>query len=123
MTAISPYSSKSANAYDGTNLSGGEGRLCAASAWLDGGTELVFLENARSALWTCLKFLELKQTDEVCIETTSGGPYISSCVTRTIESVCNWSRSVNSKTKLIIVIHEFGFPCNELKLKRLARAN
>ncbi len=60
---------------------------------------------------------------------TTDGPYISSCVTKTIEKVCRWSqpshksqghlpagRQVSHKIKLVIVIHEFGFPCPEWKV-------
>lgn len=99
--------------------SAGEASLRHPGKWLDAAQELSVFSNARSALWTCLRRLSLNRSDEVCIHTTSNGPYISSCVTRTIESVCVWSRRITSNTKLVLVIHEFGFPCDEYRMHTL----
>jgi hypothetical protein len=52
----------------------------------------------------------LTADDEVLISTTTGSPYISSCVTRAIESVCKWSQTPSDKTRAVFLIHEFGFP-------------
>ncbi len=52
----------------------------------------------------------LSSDDEVLISTTTGTPYISSCVTRAIESVCKWSQTPSDKTHAVFLIHEFGFP-------------
>src|SRR5579863_1942611 len=38
--------------------------------------------------------LKLKKQDDICIFNTSGSPYISSCVTKEIEKICNWSREI-----------------------------
>lgn len=89
------------------------------SLWLDEAVALEVFSNARSAMWACLKHLKLGEADEVCIATTSNGPYISSCVTRTIESVCSWSRTITKATRLVIVIHEFGFPVEESRMRQL----
>lgn len=81
------------------------------SFWLDGTKDLKFFDSGRSALLACLHNQNLKQNDEVLILTTTGGPYISSCVTKTIEKVCAWKREPSARTRTVLVIHEFGFPC------------
>lgn len=68
----------------------------------------------REAIKSALSFYHLDKDDEVAIFTTSGNFYVSGCVTRAIESFCNWSREVTSKTKVIFVIHEFGYPYREM---------
>jgi hypothetical protein len=77
--------------------------------WLDQAIDIKFFNAGRSALLACLKHLNLIENDEVFIVTTTQGPYISGCVTKTIERVCKWSRTFGRSTKLIMVIHEFGF--------------
>ena len=62
-------------------------------------------------LFRSLKQLRLKSTDEVLVVKNTGGPYISGCVTKTIEKVCRWSQIPSPKTRAVFVIHEFGFPC------------
>ena len=93
--------------------------LLRPQTWLDGARELVFTKSGRAAIRLCLLRSGLSGEDEVWIETTTGGPYVSGCVTGAIESVCKWSRKLTSKTKMILVIHEFGFPCSEEKMTRL----
>ncbi len=83
----------------------------APSFWFDHAQDLKFFDSGRSALLACLYDQNLKQTDEVLILTTTGGPYISSCVTNTIEKVCAWKRAPSTKTRVVLVIHEFGFAC------------
>ncbi|HLD69156.1 MAG TPA: DegT/DnrJ/EryC1/StrS family aminotransferase [Candidatus Omnitrophota bacterium] len=81
------------------------------SFWLDQAKDLKFLDSGRSALLACLEYEDIKRNDEVLILTTTGGPYISSCVTKTIEKICRWEREPSAKTRAVLVIHEFGFPC------------
>lgn len=81
------------------------------SFWLDQAQDLKFFDSGRSALLACLGQENLKRNDEVLILTTTGGPYISSCVTSTIEKICAWKRTPSAKTRAVLVIHEFGFPC------------
>ncbi len=66
--------------------------------------------NGREAIRLALKKYELQATDLVTILTTSQNFYISSCVTNTIESFCQWNRELTPETKLIFVNHEFGYP-------------
>ncbi len=79
--------------------------------WLDGASGLETFDSGRAALEHCLKRCGLKKNEEVLIVTTTQGPYISSCVTKTIEKVCRWSRQLTNKTRAALIIHEFGFPC------------
>jgi hypothetical protein len=119
--AISPYSQISQDSvFSDPLLVGMDKFRSAAASWLDGAAEISFFKNARSALWVCLKYLRLNSSDEVYIHTTSGGPYVSSCVTETIGAFCQSSRVIGLRTKLILIIHEFGFPCDESRMRQLA---
>src|SRR5437667_6187557 len=66
--------------------------------------------NGREAISLALEDLGLAADDEVLIETTSGGPYVSRCVTDGISRFCRWSRRQSEHTRAIFLIHEFGFP-------------
>ncbi len=66
--------------------------------------------NGREAIALALADLGLTGDDEVMIVTTSGGPYISNCVTEAIDRRCRWSRALGPKTRAVFLIHEFGFP-------------
>jgi perosamine synthetase len=81
------------------------------AAWLNEGESLRFCASGREAIAACLELERLGREDEVLILTTTEGPYISSCVTDTIEPVCAWSRQLTRRTKMALIIHEFGFPC------------
>ncbi|OGX24546.1 MAG: hypothetical protein A2787_07045 [Omnitrophica WOR_2 bacterium RIFCSPHIGHO2_01_FULL_48_9] len=91
--------------------------------WLDGATDIRWYASGRNALEACLRHLRFKKTDTVLIIKNTDGPYVSSCVTQTIEKVCRWSlasarqRVTSKEPRLILVIHEFGFPCPEEKIK------
>lgn len=121
MISISPFQGGSCQDASRTPLCGA-GLQCSLKpqAWLDGGTDFRFVKSGRSAISACLEHLGLSAGDEVFIETTTGGSYVSSCVTGAIDPVCRWSREFSSKTKLILVIHEFGVPCPAEKLRYLA---
>ncbi|AYA37197.1 hypothetical protein D3Y59_09120 [Hymenobacter oligotrophus] len=66
-----------------------------------------------------LKLLKLKPDDCITILTSTGNTYISGCVTREIEKVCQWSMKIEVNTKAIFVNHEFGIPFPNLaRLKK-----
>lgn len=67
-------------------------------------------KKARYAITVALEDLHLQKDDVVTILTTSGNFYVSGCVTKAIEAVCRWNREVTNETKVILVIHEFGYP-------------
>lgn len=73
-----------------------------------------YCKNGRHAISISLDYYKLKPTDCVTIFTTTGNHYISSCVTSEIEKFCNWSRSIQDNTKVLFVIHEFGYPFQNL---------
>lgn len=73
-----------------------------------------FVQSGRDAIHHALIDSGLKKDDEVAILTTTGNFYISGCVTKEIEKVCQWAREITIKTKLILVNHEFGFPYENL---------
>ncbi|GHT81138.1 hypothetical protein FACS1894125_1310 [Actinomycetota bacterium] len=79
-----------------------------------GENKYCFEENGRKAISHALSLLELNEYDIVTVLTTSGNFYVSGCVTKEIEKFCKWSRSIEERTKVIFVIHEFGFPYENL---------
>ncbi len=74
------------------------------------GDNYVVTVSGKAAISLALQNYNLQKDDNVLIITTTGNKYISSCVTKTIEQFCSWTRAYNEKTKLIFVNHEFGFP-------------
>ncbi len=79
-----------------------------------GHSNFYYTLNGRQALNQILVTYTLKQNDVVTIVTTSGNNYISSCVTNEIDKFCRWKREVTKDTKLILVIHEFGYPFGKI---------
>ncbi len=75
----------------------------------------IYTSNGRSALHKALSYYQLHPQDTVTILTTSGNFYVSSCVTKEVEKFCQWNRQVQPSTRVIIVVHEFGFPFEQLK--------
>lgn len=68
------------------------------------------LPKVRNCIEECIKYYNLKSEDVITILTSSGNPYVSSCVTRPMEKYCKWSREIGPETKVIFVNHEFGYP-------------
>lgn len=89
------------------------------AVWQDRGRALTFFRSGRDAITALLIALGVGQTDVVSIITTTGGPYVSSCVTNAIHKVCKSSREINQHTAAVLLIHEFGFPA---RLPEAARA-
>lgn len=73
-------------------------------------------KKARNAIEAAITDLGLQKDDVITILTTTGNYYVSGCVTKVIETICQWNREVTSSTKAILVIHEFGYPYKGLKL-------
>ena len=76
--------------------------------------DFVLCEKGRLAIDLALSMIGLNEDDTVTILTTSGNYYVSSCVTKTVEKHCRWSRSFENNTKAIVVVHEFGYIYNDL---------
>jgi hypothetical protein len=79
-----------------------------------GGRKYRYTYNGREAINIALSYYHLKRDDIVTILTTSGNFYVSSCVTKEIELFCKWSRNIENKTKVILIIHEFGYPYKDI---------
>jgi len=77
--------------------------------------EISLTQNGRSAIVSALTALQLSRNDEVAIFTTTQNHYVSSCVTGAIETFCGWGRAVNKKTKALLLIHEFGYPIEDIE--------
>lgn len=72
------------------------------------GYQQTWVRKAREAITLALLDLNLMPTDVVSILTTSQNFYVSGCVTKSVEQVCEWNRELIANTKAILVIHEFG---------------
>ena len=77
--------------------------------------KIAYTMSGRDAIALALQALGLSKTDEIAILTTSGNYYISSCVTKEIEKICCWKRDITSKSKAILVNHEFGYPYKNIE--------
>lgn len=89
------------------------------------GREFTFFSRAQYGLVMLLRHLKengfLADDSEICFRTTSGSPYIAGCLTRGVEEAdLKWNQEINDKTKIIIAIHEWGFPNKEApELRRI----
>ena len=77
--------------------------------------QYLYVTDGRKAINIALQHYQLQKNDMVTIFTTSGNFYISGCVTSEIEKFCKWSRQIEQHTKLIFVIHEFGYPYEQIE--------
>ena len=114
---ISPFSAREWSALIQVNEKKRSPSTTDPGFWLKDAVDFKFYGSGRAAILACLKHLRLKRSDEALIVKTTSGPYISSCVTKTIEKICPWSQTFSAKTKLVLVIHEFGFPCPVERVK------
>ncbi len=80
------------------------------------GYHAIIEEKGRSAISHSLSALGVQKDDLVTILTTSGNYYVSGCVTKEIEKFCRWNRQICSSTKVIMVIHEFGYAYKDLEV-------
>lgn len=80
------------------------------AAHLGQAPSFLLTKSGREAIDLAIGDLGLDSDDEVLIETTSGSPYISRCVTDHISRCCRWSQRRSARTRAVFVIHEFGFP-------------
>lgn len=80
-----------------------------------GSYQQTWVSKAREAIALALVDLSLTPDDTVTIITTSQNRYVSGCVTKAIEQVCRWDRTLTARTKAILVIHEFGAIVEDLE--------
>lgn len=76
---------------------------------------MFFTDSGKAAIRSVAEFHRLGREDEALVVTTSDSPFVSSCVTSTLFNFCKVSRVLTENTRLIFVIHEFGFPCERVK--------
>jgi dTDP-4-amino-4,6-dideoxygalactose transaminase len=78
--------------------------------------DVVIGQNCRESLRGVLDVLGIRSADdEVAVFTTSGRPYLSGCVSRSIDAAGSWTReTVSAQTKAILVVHEFGYPYEDV---------
>lgn len=79
------------------------------------GTSEYYGPSARYFFNVIIEHLGLTRNDEIAIITTSNDTYVSICVTIPCFNYCRISRVVTNDTKLIIVIHEYGYVMDDLK--------
>ena len=77
--------------------------------------EWCYTKSGKEGISLALEALGLNRDDCVTILTTSNNIYISGCVTREIEKVCQWSREIQPNTAALFVNHEFGYPFRKLR--------
>jgi hypothetical protein len=78
--------------------------------------QICYTSSGREAINLALINYNLSPEDYVTILTTTGNRYVSGCVTREIDKFCKWSRKIETGTRLILVIHEFGIPFRNIGL-------
>jgi len=79
------------------------------------GKEFTLLPDGKTAIYLVLKKLGLGKKDVVTINTSFNTTYVRRDVTDQIELVCKHSRKITEKTKAIYVIHEWGFPVENIE--------
>ena len=104
--------------FDNSDLAGSSNDISPAREYLDKRFgNYVITPKARDAIKAVVESYHLKEDDVVTIFTTSQNFYISSCVTNAIEAASSkWSREMTDKTKLILINHEFGYPCKNMDM-------
>lgn len=73
-----------------------------------------FTQNGKEAIRQVIEKLNLQRDDEVYITTTTESSYVVTCVSATIFNYTKLSRVLTDKTKLIYLIHTYGFANKKL---------
>lgn len=81
----------------------------AGMGWLDG-VPMVPMKSGRECIKYVCEMLGLTRRDEIWITTTSETAFVSSCVTSSAFNFSAVSRVFSERTRLILAVHEFGFP-------------
>lgn len=86
--------------------------------------DFLFFDEGKKAINYLMSEINLNRNDQVAILTTTDSSFVSSCVTCSIFNFAQVSRVITNKTKLIYVIHEFGFPYIQIEeISKYAKAN
>ncbi len=119
---LSPFSHASLELYDrSARIDQGDQML----RRIVGDNPYTLTRSGREAIRILLREeLKLTRDDSVAIVKTfesRNNEYVSSCVTRAIDSVCSWSHGVDDRTKVVLIIHEFGYPYPFEKIEELKK--
>ncbi len=68
-----------------------------------------YTRNGKEGIRVIMEHFKLSLEDEVYISTTTNSTYVVTCVSATLFNYAKISRVLTPKTKLIYVIHSFGF--------------
>ena len=82
------------------------------------GHEIISLTCGRSALLAAVQALSLSRQDEILVP-----PFVSQCVLSALSRSSFPTLSASSRTKAIMVLHQFGFPQNLAAIEEKAREN
>lgn len=74
------------------------------------GKKFTILPRAIYSIDVLIKYLNIKKDQNIAVYKTFNNDYISRCVSETISSHCKIERKITSSTKVVMVIHEFGYP-------------
>lgn len=85
------------------------GTVAATGVTLGGGA-LRYYRSGTAGIHHILRSLRLTWDDEIFITTTSESTFVSSCVSATAFNYARLSRRLGPATRVIWIIHEFGFP-------------
>jgi hypothetical protein len=69
----------------------------------------IYTNSGKEAIRIIVEHLNLQKEDEVYITTTTESSYVSTCVSATLFNYSKISRILTDKTKVVYVIHNFGF--------------
>lgn len=89
----------------------GPGGAPEPSFWLEGAEDLALFKSGGGALMEALRQAGVRRDQKVMIVTTTHGGYVDPGVIFAIEQFSGWTRKLEYNTGAILVIHEFGFPC------------
>ena len=85
------------------------------------GNNFYFTSSGKESIEIIMKNEKLTRSDEVFITTTTDSSFVSTCVSATIFNYAKISRVLTVQTKVIYIIHNFGFPHPDLlKLRKVA---
>jgi perosamine synthetase len=78
-------------------------------------SDLMFFQEGKTAINYLMHELKFSRQDEIAILTTTDSSFVSSCVTCNLFNFSRISREIGPDTKMIFVIHEFGFPYKKIE--------
>jgi hypothetical protein len=78
----------------------------------------IYTNSGKEAIRKIIEYLQPSKDDEAYITTTTESTFVSTCVSATLFNYMKISRVLTDKTKIVYVIHTFGFPHPSIKKLR-----